>query len=58
MDTYAAGANGHQQQMFEDSLRAALTVEEMCRLAADLDGTPDAVRATSDRHWTWVARKR
>jgi ubiquinone/menaquinone biosynthesis C-methylase UbiE len=58
VDTYTAGANRHQRQMFEDSLRAALTVEEIRRLAADLGGPPDSVRATSDRHWTWVARKR
>lgn len=58
VETYAAGANRHQQQMFEDSLRAALTVEEVRRLVAELGGPPDSVRATSDRHWTWVARKR
>ena len=58
VETYAAGANRHQQQMFEDSLRAALTVEEIRPLVAHLDQPPDSVRATSDRHWTWVARKR
>jgi ubiquinone/menaquinone biosynthesis C-methylase UbiE len=58
VQTYTAGANHHQQQMFEDSLRAALTVEEVRRLVADLGHPPDSVRATSDRHWTWVARKR
>jgi ubiquinone/menaquinone biosynthesis C-methylase UbiE len=58
VETYTPGANRHQQQMFEDSLRAALTVEEIRRLVADLGGSPDSVRATTDRHWTWVARKR
>ena len=58
VDTYAAEANRHQQQMFEDSLRAALTVEEISRMVAELGGPPDSVRATTDRHWTWVARKR
>jgi len=58
VETYAAGANRHQQQMFEDSLRAALTVEEIRRLAAEMGQPQDSVRATSNRHWTWVARKR
>jgi ubiquinone/menaquinone biosynthesis C-methylase UbiE len=58
VETYTAGANRHQQQMFEDSLRAALTVEETRRLLADLGQSPDSVRATTDRHWTWVARRR
>ncbi len=58
VDTYAAGANRHQQQMFEDSLRAALTVEEMRELVAGLGQPADSVRATTDRHWTWVARRR
>lgn len=57
VDTYAAGANRHQQQMFEDSLRAALTVEEMRRLVTGLGRHSGSVRATTDRHWTWVARK-
>ena len=58
VDTYTSGANEHQQQMFADSLRAALTVEEIRRLVAELGLAPDCVRATSDRHWTWVGRKR
>jgi len=57
VDTYAAGANQHQQQMFEDSLRAALTVEEVQRLVAEWCDDPQTARATSDRHWTWAAKK-
>jgi len=57
VDTYAAGANPHQQQMFEDSLRASLTVDEMRDLVSEFGLDPTTVRATSDRHWTWVARK-
>lgn len=57
VDTYAAGANRHQKQMFTDSFHAALTVEEIRRLAAEFGLPPECVRATSDRHWTWVARK-
>jgi ubiquinone/menaquinone biosynthesis C-methylase UbiE len=58
VSTYAPGANEHQQQMFADSFRASLTVEEMQQLVAELGSGPDTVRANSDRHWTWVARKR
>jgi ubiquinone/menaquinone biosynthesis C-methylase UbiE len=58
VETYTAGANRHQQQMFEDSLRAALTVGETRRLVSNLGQSPECVRATTDRHWTWVARKR
>lgn len=58
VETYAAGANRHQQRMLENSLRAALTVEEVRHLVAELRQSPDSVRATSDRHWTWVASKR
>jgi ubiquinone/menaquinone biosynthesis C-methylase UbiE len=57
VDTYAPGANQHQRQMFADSLRAALTVEEMRQLVAGYGVRPESVLATSDRHWTWVARK-
>jgi ubiquinone/menaquinone biosynthesis C-methylase UbiE len=54
---YAGGANVHQQQMFEDSLRAALTLEEVRGLVAPFGFDADSVAATSDRHWTWSARK-
>ncbi len=52
---YAGDANAHQQKMFAESLRAALTVEEMRGLVAALGFAPESVRATSDRHWTWSA---
>ena len=54
---YAGEANAHQQQMFADSLRAALTVEEMAELVTRLGYPPTSVCMTSDRHWTWCARK-
>jgi len=57
VETYAAGANQHQQQMLADSFRAALTVEEVRQLIITLGAPPETVRATSDRHWTWTARK-
>lgn len=57
VETYAAGANEHQQQMFADSFRAALTVAEMQHLVGRLGVGPETVRMTSDRHWTWAATK-
>jgi ubiquinone/menaquinone biosynthesis C-methylase UbiE len=53
--TYAAGCNAHQRQLFDASLRAALSVEEIRALVAELGCDPSDVRATTDRHWTWSA---
>jgi ubiquinone/menaquinone biosynthesis C-methylase UbiE len=53
VETYAAGCNAHQQRMFADSLRAALTLSEIRDLVADLHFDPVEVEQTSDRHWTW-----
>lgn len=57
VQTYSGDSNTHQQQMFRDSLRAALTVDEVGRLLAGLGILQEAVQATSDRHWTIVAYK-
>jgi len=57
VELYTVGANPHQRQMFDDSLRAALTVAEVRALVARLGAEPDSVQPTSDRHWTWAARK-
>lgn len=54
---YARDANLHQQQMFLNSLHAALTVEEVRRILHELGISPDAVQMTSDRHWTIRCRK-
>jgi ubiquinone/menaquinone biosynthesis C-methylase UbiE len=54
--TYAGTANAHQQKMFDDSLRAALTLEEMRAMVQQLGLDPAAVWTTSDRHWTWCAK--
>jgi ubiquinone/menaquinone biosynthesis C-methylase UbiE len=53
--TYAAGCNAHQTQLFADSLRAALTIEEVRELVGRLGYAAETVRATSDRHWTFAA---
>lgn len=54
---YAGEANLHQQQMFRDSLHAALTLQEIKELVSGFGHDPASVVATSDRHWTWAARK-
>jgi ubiquinone/menaquinone biosynthesis C-methylase UbiE len=54
---YAGDANAHQQQMFADSLHAALTLEEVTALVTRLGFAPATVLQTSDRHWTWAAAK-
>ena len=57
VQTYAGEANSHQQQMFRDSLHAALTIREVSDLLETIGIREDAVRATSDRHWTITTRK-
>lgn len=54
---YAGDANRHQQQLLADSLAAALTVEEVAALVRDFDLSANSLSMTSDRHWTWIARK-
>jgi SAM-dependent methyltransferase len=53
--TYAADCNDHQRQLFSDSLHAALSLDEVRKLVAELGFTPDSVQQSSDRHWTWSA---
>jgi ubiquinone/menaquinone biosynthesis C-methylase UbiE len=55
--TYAGAANAHQQQMFGDSLRAALTLAEIRALVTELGFDLATVQQTTDRHWTWRASK-
>ena len=55
--TYAGSANEFQRRMFEDSLRAAFTLDEIRTLVAQLGYDPETAQATSDRHWTWSVRK-
>lgn len=55
--TYAGDANDTQQQLFRQSLQAALSLDEMRAAVAAIGCEPDTVQTTSDRHWTWSARK-
>jgi ubiquinone/menaquinone biosynthesis C-methylase UbiE len=57
VNAYAGDANEHQRQMFADSLHAALTLEELRALIAAQGYNPLEARQTTDRHWTWIARK-
>jgi len=55
--TYAGEANEFQQQMFRQSLQAALNLDEMRAAITALGFDPETVQTTSDRHWTWCACK-
>lgn len=55
--TYAGGENEHARQLFADSLRAALRLEEARELVVKHRFPAESVLATSDRHWTWSTRK-
>jgi len=57
VETYAGDANAHQQQMFRESLHAALTLDEVHDILTSLGIPSTAVQATSDRHWTISFRK-
>jgi ubiquinone/menaquinone biosynthesis C-methylase UbiE len=50
---YAGEATAYQRKLFSESLRAALTLEDMRTLIARFGFAPETVRMTSDRHWTW-----
>lgn len=49
---YAGEANAHQQAMFRDSLRAALSLGELKDLLQTLGIGAHCLHQTSDRHWT------
>lgn len=55
--TYAGEANEHQRQMFADSLHAALCLDEVRAHAARNGFDPETVLQTTDRHWTWCAKR-
>jgi ubiquinone/menaquinone biosynthesis C-methylase UbiE len=57
VNLHAAGANDHQRRMFAESLHAALSLDELRAMVARLELPPEGVRQTTDRHWTWAARK-
>lgn len=56
VQSHAGKESPRAQELFRQSLHAALTVAEMADLAADAGLPQDCVTQTSDRHWTLVAR--
>ncbi len=52
VDTYAGEETEFSQQLFRQSLVAALTVGEMRDIVGHIGLDPQSVRMTSDRHWT------
>ncbi len=57
VETYSGQESEHAQQLFRDSLHAALNLDEMRQIVTQLGFEPDTVLATSDRHWTWIAHR-
>jgi len=57
VERYTGSEDAGQQKLFADSLRAALTLEEVGDIVRDLGFDRSSVRLTSDRHWTWSAVK-
>lgn len=53
---HAGGDTPHQQQLFRQSLAAALTLGEVREIASELP-FETIVELTSDRHWTLVGRR-
>ena len=56
--TYAWKENAHSQQLFRDSLHAALSLDAARQLADSSGIAASVVTQTSDRHWTlaWAGR--
>jgi ubiquinone/menaquinone biosynthesis C-methylase UbiE len=56
-DTYAGSETPAARALFEASLGAALTLEEIRAIAKGLGHDANEVSMTSDRHWTWIWRR-
>ncbi len=52
VSTYAGNESERSQQLFRQSLHAALTVDEVRELLVECGWKPDCVEQTTDRHWT------
>lgn len=57
VDAYAGGATPRQRELFAASLRAALSLDEVRVLVVELGFAGDTVSPSSDRHWTFAARR-
>jgi ubiquinone/menaquinone biosynthesis C-methylase UbiE len=54
---YCGAETETAQQLFRQSLHAALTLDEIRSLVVDLGFSAEGVQMSSDRHWTWADRK-
>lgn len=54
---YAGSETEYSQKLFRNSLHAALSLDEIRSMVVILGFDADSVEPTSDRHWTWAARK-
>jgi ubiquinone/menaquinone biosynthesis C-methylase UbiE len=54
---HAGNESPRSQQLFRQSLQAALTTEELAKILAALDVDASCIQMTSDRHWTLAYRK-
>ena len=57
VETYAGSATPYQRKLFADSLRAALTLDEVRELVSQFGFAFNIVQMTSDRHWTCSAMR-
>lgn len=58
VDAYAGDCTDYQRKLFQDSLRASFTLDELGERISELGGDPaKQLHATSDRHWTWSAQR-
>lgn len=54
---HAGSESPRSQQLFRQSLQAALTTEELAKILAALGVDAQCIQMTSDRHWTLAYRK-
>lgn len=57
VSTYAANDTAYQRALFDASLRAALSLEEVREILPSLGIPPECAQVTSDRHWTLAFRR-
>ena len=57
VESYTSSETARAQQLFADSLRAALRIEEVQKFVGAYGCPPHSVQQTSDRHWTWQWQK-
>lgn len=57
VQTYAANDTPYQRALFDASLRAALSLDEVREMLRSLQVPPECAQKTSDRHWTLAFRR-